>query len=343
MRSILSLLLAIITTCAGAQNKFTQMERAVQAGQYPNVHSILVSQNGQMVYEQYFNGFKSDSLHDTRSAFKSVTSLLAGIAIDKGLIKDVDQKVAGFFPEDTAFGSHPLKRKMSIRDLLEMRPGFDCEEWDGTRDCESDMEKARDWVSFSLALPMKNPPGTVWAYTSCAPMIISGVIEKASGMTVMDFARKYLFSKLGITRYRWTVDPSGHGMTAGSFYIAPKDMLKIGQLVLNQGEWHGEQIVSRAWIRESTHAQILIPDGSFVKTSRSSAATPQPAYYGFQWYNEVIQTKSGSYPVIFASGNGGQYIMIVEPLKIVAVFTQGNYGKRVAKQAFDIMAQYVLP
>lgn len=111
MRSIPSLLLAIITTCAVAQNKFGQMEQAVRVGRYPNVHSILVSQNGQTVYEQYFNRFKSDSLHDTRSAFKSIASLLAGIAIDKGMIKGVDQKVASFFPEDTAFGSHPLKNK----------------------------------------------------------------------------------------------------------------------------------------------------------------------------------------------------------------------------------------
>lgn len=337
------MILIALVSPATAQSKLEQMEQAVGAGQYPNLHSILVSQGGRTVYERYFNGYTADSLHETRSAFKSITSLLVGIAIDRGMIKGVDQKVSGFFPEDTAFGSDPLKKQMTIRNLLEMRTGFDCEEWDGTRDCESEMEKTRDWVKFSLALPMKNPPGTVWAYTSCSPMILSGIIEKVSGMPVMDFAQKHLFSKLGITHYRWTIDPSGHGMTAGSFYIRPEDMLKIGQLVLNQGEWRGKQIISRAWIKESTHAQILINEGSFVKTSRSTAAVPQQVYYGYQWYNEVIKTKSGSYPMVFASGNGGQYVMIIEPLKIAVVFTQGNYGKRVAKQAFDIVARYILP
>jgi CubicO group peptidase (beta-lactamase class C family) len=205
------------------------------------------------------------------------------------------------------------------------------------------MENASDWVKFSLALPMKNAPGTVWAYTSCASMMLSGIIEKASGMSVMRFAKEYLFSQLGITNYKWTIDPSGHGMTAGSFYIRPEDMLKVGEMVLNRGEFRGKQIVSREWIRESTRAEILIPEGSFVKSSRSTAATPQPAYYGYQWYNEVIKTPTGSYTMVFASGNGGQYIIIIQQLQLVVVFTQGNFGSRVAKQAFDILAKFILP
>lgn len=343
MRLIISLLLAILSISSNAQKSFTQMEQAITDGLYPKVHSVLVSQNGKTGYERYFNGYRRDSLHDTRSSFKSITSLLIGIAIDKGLVPNVDQKVCTFFPQDTAFNSDPLKRQMTIRNLLEMRSGLDCEEWNGARDCESEMENAPDWVKFSLALPMKNAPGTAWAYTSCASMILGGIIEKVSGMSVMRFAKEYLFSELDITNYRWTIDPSGHGMTAGSFYIRPEDMLKIGQMVLNRGEFRGKQIVSRAWIRESTRAEILIPEGSFVKSSRSTAATPQPAYYGYQWYNEVIKTQNGSYKMVFASGNGGQYIIIIEQLQLVVVFTQGNYGSRVAKQAFDILARYILP
>lgn len=326
MRLIIFLLLVSISTGSNAQRGFTKMEQAITAGFYPKVHSVLVSQNGKIIYEQYFNGYRRDSLHDTRSSFKSITSLLVGIAIDKGLIKNVDQKVCTFFPRDTAFNLDPLKRQMTIRNLLEMRTGLDCEEWIGTRDCESEMEKASDWVKFSLALPMKNAPGAMWAYTSCASMILSGIIEKTSGMSVMRFAKEYLFSKVDTTNYKCTIDPSGHGMTAGSFYIRSADMLKVGQMVLNRGEFRGKRIVSREWIRESTHAEILIPDGSFVKSSRSTAATPQPAYYGYQWYNEVIKTKTGSYNMVFASGNGGQYIIIIEQLQLVAVFTQGNYG-----------------
>ncbi|MXV13881.1 serine hydrolase domain-containing protein [Hufsiella ginkgonis] len=182
---------------ASAQSSFESITRAVKAGDYQNIHSILIQKQGKNVYERYFNGYTRDSLHDTRSAFKSVTSLLVGIAVDKGLISNIDQPVYQFFPENKAFAADPLKRQIRIKDLLEMRAGFDCEEWNDGKDCESEMEQQRDWVKFSLSLPMKHKPGTVWAYTSCDPMILSGVIEKASGMSVMDFAGKYLFTPPG--------------------------------------------------------------------------------------------------------------------------------------------------
>ncbi|MXV13882.1 hypothetical protein [Hufsiella ginkgonis] len=145
-----------------------------------------------------------------------------------------------------------------------------------------------------------------------------------------------------MARYRWTIDPAGHGMTAGSFFMRPADMAKIGQLVLNGGVWNGKRIISKKWLDKSTKCDIPIQDASFMKTSQSNAGIPQPTYYGFYWYREVIKTSSGSYPVILASGNGGQYIMILESLDMVVVFTQGNYRSWKAKQAFDMMARYIV-
>jgi CubicO group peptidase (beta-lactamase class C family) len=321
------------------------MTRSVTSGEYKGIHSILIAKNGRTEYEQYFNGYTRDSLHDSRSSFKSITSLLLGIAIDKGYIKNVNQPVYTFFPEDTAFAADPRKRKMTIKDLLEMRSGFNCDEWnDNGRYCEGEMTKTADWVKFSLALDMKNDPGTVWNYTSCDPMIISGIISKASNMSIMDFAAKYLFGPMGITRYKWTVDPAGHGMTAGSFYILPEDMLKIGQLVLNNGRFNNQQIVSAQWLMVSTTARIPIPDNwSFIKFSRSKVASPQQTYYGYYWYNEMIKTADWQYKVVFASGNGGQYIMMVKDINLVVVFTQGNYGSWKAKRAFDVLARYIIP
>jgi len=321
-----------------------EITKVIDSNVYKNIHCILISQNGRTVYEHYFNGFKADSLHDSRSSFKSVTSLLLGIAIDKGFIKDVNQPVYTFFPDDKMFAKDPLKKLMTIKDLLEMRSGFDCNEWiDDGNDCESGMSETKDWVSFSLHLPMKNKPGTVWAYTSCNPMIISGIISSVSHLSVMDFAAKYLFEPLGIKHYRWTVDPAGNGMTAGSFYILPKDMLKLGQLLLNNGTWNSKQIISENWLKESTTATIPIPDWSFVRISQSKVAIPQPTYYGYYWYNEIVKTNSFEEKVVFASGNGGQYIMIIKRLGLVVVFTQGNYQKRTAKQAFDLLAKYIIP
>jgi CubicO group peptidase (beta-lactamase class C family) len=316
----------------------------VKYNTYPKIHSILISKNGNLVYEQYFNGFKKDSLHDSRSSFKSITSLLVGIAIDKGLIKDVNQKVYSFFPEyKTIENDDDRKKSMTIKDLLEMRSGFDCEEFNDTKDCENAMTNTNNWVKFSLNLPMKNDPGKVWAYTSCDPMIISGIISHVAHTSIIDFAKKYLFAPLGIVNYKWTVDPSGNGMTAGSFYIRPDDMLKIGQMINDAGMYKGKRIVSAKWIKESTTATIPIPDFSFVKSSRSTIAIPQPTYYGYYWYGEQLKTKKYTEDLLFASGNGGQYIMIIKKLDLVIVFTQDNYNDRRAKQAFDIVARYILP
>lgn len=320
------------------------MTNAIIQQEYKNVHSVLISKSGTIDYEKYFNGFNEDTLHDSRSSFKSITSLLLGIALDKGFIRNINAPVYIFFPEDTTFNTDPWKRAITIKHLLEMRAGFDCNEWaDDGRDCESMMDKTADWVKYALSLPMKDDPGKVWAYTSCDPMILSGILKRASGMSVMDFAAKYLFSPLNITRYKWTLDPAGNGMTGGSFYLLPRDMLKIGQLVLNNGMWKGKRIVSAKWLKVSTSATIPIPESSFMGVSRSSIGIPQPTYYGYYWYNELIKTKDFQYETLFASGNGGQYIMIIKDLELVVVFTQGNYGNRMAKQSFDLLVKYILP
>lgn len=349
--SILTLILIcyILDTAAQSNKKdsghfFREMTAAVKHEQYPGVHSILVAQRENVVYERYFDDFTRDSLHDTRSSFKSVTSLLVGIAVDKGLIKSADQKVYDFFPEYVPFKHpDPRKMKMTIRNLLEMKSGFDCEEFNDTKDCEDAMSESGDWVKFSLDLPMKHDPGTEWAYTSVNPMILSGVISKVSGMSVMAFAKKYLFAPMGIVDYRWTTDPRGQGMTAGSFYMKPEDMLKLGQMVLQQGKWKGKQIVSQNWIAVSTAGNIPIPDFSFMKSSRSKSAVPSQAYYGYYWYHELIKTDTFEHDVLFASGNGGQYIFMIRSLDLVIVFTQGNYGSWKAKQAFEILAKYIIP
>jgi len=320
------------------------MTTVVTGNIYADLHCILISKDGKLNYEQYFNGWNKDSLHDSRSSFKSLTSLLTGIAVDKGLIRDVNQKVYSFFPGFKDFASNNAwKRDMTIENLLRMESGFDCEEFNDGKDCEADMTATKDWVRFSLDLPMKDRPGAVWAYTSCDPMIISGIISRVAKMSIMDFAKKYLFGPMGIRHYKWTVDPSGYGMTAGSFYILPSDMMKIGEMVRQKGVWNGHRIVSALWLEKSTSTPVSIPNFSFVKFSRSAVAVPQPTYYGYYWYREEIRTSAFRENVLFASGNGGQYIMIIERLGIVVVFTQGNYNSWKAKRAFDLLARFILP
>lgn len=326
------------------QTILTAMTERILKDKNSGIHSILIANGDTIDYAKYFNGSTKDSLHDSRSSFKSVTSLLVAIAIDQKMIKSTRQKIYDFFPEYAPFkNDNEWKRNITIQHLLDMRSGFDCEEFNDTKDCETSMSETDNWVKFCLDLPMKNKPGTVFSYTSSNPMILSGIISKVAHMSVMDFAAKYLFNPLGITHYKWTVDPSGNGMTAGSFYILPEDMLKIGQMVRDGGRWKGKQVISKTSIEHATNASKPIPDFSFARVSKSQDLIPQNTFYGGFWYRERIKTKTIDEELLFASGNGGQYIFIIKRLNLVVVFTQGNYGSWKAKKAFDLLGNYILP
>jgi CubicO group peptidase (beta-lactamase class C family) len=345
--AILMLLTIFSTVVLGqeiAKTKLDDISIAVNNGTYPNLEGLIIAKNGKPVYEKYFHGFSKDSLHDTRSAFKSVAGILIGIAIDNGFIKNVDEKVYSFFPEYKPYGNwNTLKDSMTIEHLLEMKSGFDCEEWNGDKDCEDEMETHQDWIKFCLDLPLKNKPGSQWDYTSINAMLLGGIIAQASHMTVSDFADMYLFKPLDITKYRWTKDPMGHETSAGSFYISTRDINKIGQLVLNDGVFNGKRIVSRKWISAMTTKRHKIEDFSNVQISKNKVATPQPTYYAYTWYNETVQTEKFRYNVVFASGNGGQYIMVVKDLNLAISFTGNSYNSSKSKQPFDLLINYILP
>jgi CubicO group peptidase (beta-lactamase class C family) len=321
------------------------LTKALGCGQYPNVHAVLVSQRGQRAYAYYALPYTADSLHDIRSAFKSVMSLLVGIALDKGFLHSVQQRVYDFFPEypRTGPGWDARKQAMTLQDLLEMKSGLACEEFNGTQDCEDTVTATPDWVRAALALPMAHAPGTHWAYTSAAPLILSGVLARATRMSVPDFAARYLFAPLGITHYRWTTDPAHQAMTAGSFHMRPADLLTIGELVANHGVWQRQRLVSARWLRQSMAPRTAIAGFSFVGSSRTKVARPQPTYYGYYWYRERLVAASSSREVLFASGNGGQYLMLVPSLQLVVAFTGGNYGSWKAKLPFEALAKHIIP
>jgi CubicO group peptidase (beta-lactamase class C family) len=349
MKSLVSLIvIALFYSSSNAQqnsvNLLDSISIAVKNDAYPNLEGVIITQRDKLVFEEYFHGFGKDSLHDTRSAFKSVAGILIGIAIDKGFIKNVHEKVYSFFPEYKPFGNwNILKDSMTIEHLLEMKSGFDCEEWNGDKDCEDDMETTQDWIRFCLDLPLKNKPGTHWDYTSINAMLLGGIIAHATHMTVSDFADIYLFKPLGITNYRWTKDPLGHETSAGSFFISTRNMNKIGQLVLHDGVFNGKRIVPKNWIKNMTERRHKIEDFSNVSISKNKTAIPQPTYYGYTWYNEEVKTKKLKYNIVFASGNGGQYIMVVKDLQLVVTFTGNSYNSSKSKLPFDILINYILP
>ena len=317
------------------------MRQQITSGHYPKIHSVLVQQSGALKYEAYFDGYTVDSLHDTRSAFKSITSLLAGIALDKGYLESLYVPLLQFFPDFNPKDAR--KEQISLRHLLEMRGGFKVEEFYGIGPyLEDEMWETDNWVKYALEVPMKEKPGLNFSYNSCEPMLVGAALSLATGKSIMDFSKEHLFEPLGIIDYRWTISPEGYGMTAGSFFMKPRDMVKLGELVLQEGTWQGQSIISAPWISTSTRCQTPI-DFSFVRYSRMDDAAVQSARYGYYWYKERLRYQGIDTVVLFASGNGGQYIMILPDWDMVVVFTGGNYGNWRGKLPFEILLKYILP
>ena len=329
------------SSCKGQrsrEDKMVELKELIASDKYPNIDGIVVAKNNQILVEEYFNGFERDSLHDTRSAFKSITSLLAGIAVDQGLFS-LDDEMHTFFKE----WKNDLRGKITVKNLLEMKSGLACEGFFGIGpDCESEMWDSNDWLGYILNIPIRHDPGLNWAYTSMEPELIGMIISKTSNMSIMEFAKKNLFVPLGIESYEWFITPNGGGYAAGSFTMKPIDMWKIAQLVLNKGNWKGQQIVSEAWINESTDCQTDV-EMSFVRFARTKNAKYTTANYGYLWYRELLQYEDIKTEVLFASGNGGQYMMVLEDYNAAIAFTGSNYGNWRAKLPFEILLKYLIP
>ncbi|WP_271766174.1 serine hydrolase domain-containing protein [Aquimarina algiphila] len=334
-------LLLLSLSCKGQQStndKIIELKKIIASDKYPNIDGIVVAKDDKIIIEEYFNGFEKDSLHDTRSSFKSVTSLLAGIAIDKGLFK-VENKIEEFIPE----WKNDPRGKITIKNLLEMKSGLACEGFFGIGpDCESDMWETEDWLSYILNIPLRHNPELNWAYTSMEPELVGIIISRTSGMTLMEFAKTHLFTPLGIENYKWYITPNGGGYAAGSFNMKPIDMLKIAQLVLNKGNWGEQQIVSEKWIDESTNCKIDV-EMSFVRFAQTQNAKYTTANYGYLWYRELLQYNDIKTEALFASGNGGQYMIILEDYNTAIAFTGSNYGNWRGKLPFEIILKYLIP
>jgi hypothetical protein len=223
-------------------------------GTYKDVNSILLIKNGKLILEEYFYGFTADSLHELRSATKSFSSALIGIAMDKGLLKGVDQKIAGLFP-GYDLGNDPRKLKITIGDLLTQRSGLGCNDDDEkSPGNETKIYPTGDWIKTILGFPMACDPGTQAAYCSGNILLLDKILEKVSGERLKEFARQNLFSPLGTKKFAWDFIPdSTHQEDFGQVRLTPRDMAKFGLLYLNRGRFSGRQVISAAWVDSSLY------------------------------------------------------------------------------------------
>jgi CubicO group peptidase (beta-lactamase class C family) len=316
-------------------------------GDYPGVDGVVIIRNGILVSERYFGSYDLAKRHDTRSTFKSVTGLITGIAIDHGVVK-LDDPVAPLIAEFHELTDRdPRKQQITFQDLLEMRSGLDCSEMPGKGPHREKFVPWR-WVAYNWEIPMQRVPGTEWHYCS-ANIFLLGValtaaLEPKLGMDIRDFAHTFLFEPLQIEDYQVN-SVSGHMTTQGSGYFRPRDLAKFGQLVLSQGSWQAEQLVSKQWISVMTSARVTT-DWSWTHNLSGYSGTEKNAEYGYQWFRTILSSGDRDYLVIHSWGNGGQFIFVIPELNLVTVVTGSNYGYvhiERQRQVFNILAQFVIP
>jgi CubicO group peptidase (beta-lactamase class C family) len=316
----LSPALLMLTAAAPSHPRIGARDRpldAVLAGfdadEHPDLKGVVVLRDGTVVAERYYNGETSETLHDIRSAGKSITALLVGIAIDRRRIASVDDPVARYWPETQGRAIGPVR----LRDVLTMRSGLAAFDDDPASPGNEDkMDEAADPLSFVLAVPRADPPGTRYRYNSVTAYVAGVVVAKATGGTLAAFADAYLFAPLGTTRWQWSADRAGYTKGQGNLMLTTRSLAAIGEMVREGGRYHGRRIVSAAWLRDALAPKVAI-----------GASDPFADDYGYFWYAKRQQVGGAEIPVFFASGNGGNKIYVVPSRHLVVAITSSAYGR----------------
>ncbi len=286
------------------------------------VYSILVIRNGFIVTEWYEQFFHKDYNFRVYSVSKSVTSTLIGIAIDKGYIESINELVLDYFPDKNITNINAQKESMTIEHLLTMTTGLFWPEYypyEDNRNPYNTWKASEDHVEFVLNRQMSSAPGLVFNYNTGASHLLTAILERATNMSTIDFANKYLFGPLSILDANWLVDPQGVAAGGDGLFITARDMAKIGQIFLKEGNWEGKQIISRNWVKLSTTSKIIIGPNT---------------EYGYQWWI------TPDYDSFRALGYGEQQINVFPEENLVVVFTGMNLQFNFALYLLD---SYILP
>ena len=304
---------------------------------YNNTAGIIIQKNGTILYEKYFDGHKeTDTIH-VFSVTKSITSILIGMAIDQGYIKSVDQKVLEFFPDYTIKRGEKTIQNITLKHLLTMTAPYKYKSEPYTK-----VYGSEDWTK--AALDLLGGKGTIgdFKYSTVGAQILSGIFKNATGWNMLDFAAKNLFAPLGIrvptptevvdkdahiafikAKYvsGWIVDPKGLPAAGWGLTLCPRDMIKIGQLYLNEGLWNGKQLISASWVKESTkkHSQW------------------NELLYGYLWWNLDLDG-SGTFAAFGDSGNA----IYINPEKQLVIVMACHFKPR-AKLVTELINNYILP
>jgi len=289
------------------------------------IDSFLVQHCGELVVEEYYRGFDAGKRHQLQSATKTFTGALIGIALKQGVIDSLDQPIAQLLPEH----AHLLtgsKAQITVRHLLMMMSGLKWVDFDTGNSFDGMAAAAADSVAYILGEPMVSEPGETFFYNTGSSHLLSAIIHYNSGMTTAQYAEKNLFGPLGIEDYEWRAHPDGINQGGWRLFLRPRDMVKFGQLYLDEGAWKGEQIIDADYIAAATAFQVQTYYGSG---------------YGFQMW---IETDFGTKDVAGARGWGGQDIFVLDELGSVVTFNGSiNHPGDMNADVKRLMKDFIIP
>ena len=297
-----------------------------------SVYCLLVVKNDYLVVERYNSYYMQYNDFEIRSASKSFTSALIGIAIREGFIRGVDQKMMEFFPEYDSPNLDPRKREITIEHLLTMKSGLDYTESD---DHSGIFNEKTNWLREAINLRQLYNPGERFNYASVNTNILAGIIAKASKMSAREVAQKYLFGPMKISDRGWDQDPQGYHLGGTGMYFTPRDLARFGYLYLHNGTDGSRSVVPAEWVAQSLQTRA---ERNFVW------GTLQNVNYGYQWWTGT----SGQDSLFFAAGFGGQFI-IVAPRKDMVIVTTANPNVDIPRASeqedfiLSVVTRYILP
>jgi CubicO group peptidase (beta-lactamase class C family) len=290
-----------------------------------NIHSVIVERHGRLVVECYQRGkdrsnyslfahvrdFGPTDVHDVRSVGKSVISLLLGIARQQGKLGSLATPAIGYYPEYPELAT-PARKAITLEHLLTMASGLQWNQDGGVLDDEHRLAWTRSPSRLVLNRPVVVTPGTKFDYNSGNNAVLADILTRVTGMPWKDYARKALFEPMGITDWEWETDLHGRPMSYSGLRMRPRDMAKLGLLVVNRGQWRGHQLVPADWIDASLCTRMTTGfDGMG---------------YGYQWWTGTVDWHGRPLPWGAAFGNGSQRIFVVPSLDLSVVVTAGAYG-----------------
>jgi CubicO group peptidase (beta-lactamase class C family) len=275
--------------------------------------SVVVMRRGLLIYEHYFNETGSATLHNVCSVAKSITALLVGATIDRGIIRSAEDVIGEYLPQ-----LEEKQRNIRLSDLLTMRAGFD-----GGYSAISqlsyadDLDDAADWKEFTLSRRVSDTPGTFYKYDSAAAFLAGMTVEGAVKRPLDSLFEEWILAPLGYTRFAWRDDAQGCVPAHGGLRLTARCMASIGQMMVGYGRYRLRAVLSERWVRECLTPRVAVGD-----------TEPYADGIGYLWFSKSLDVGGKSTIVHFASGNGGNRIYVVPALDLSIAVASHAYGQR---------------